>query len=658
MDFDPGSDTDTVSSLGSSDAFILKLDSAGKYVWSKVICGSDWEEGITIISDKNNNLFITGVYSGTTDFNPSSRLDTLSSIGGNDVFICKFDTAGNFKWVKNMGGAATDQANSMFIDKLGHIYVTGIFEGTCDFDPGAAIDTITPAGIRDIFISKLDSNGSFVWAKNIGGGKGYNFSSTIRTDDKGNVYTCGSFEDIVNFNPGIPTDTLSSNGSRDIFISKLDSQGNFICVKRMGGTGDDMGLGLAIDASNNIITTGYFNDKVDFDPSSNIFNLTSSGDNDIFISKLEQCYSTIITQPTSTTVNVSSIAIFSISVSSATATFQWQENTGSGFTNLSNNSQYAGVTSDTLFINNVSLQHNNYTYRCLITHGTCMDTSNYATLTATCVLKIITNPNSMMYFVDSTATFIVSASSTKATFQWQENMGSGFINLFSNSGQYFGVKNDTLYVSNLALSQNNNKYRCIIKENGCADTSTAASLNVKCNLTVKAQPINQTVNVGDTVRYSVTSLNQKSTFQWQQNSGTGFINLSNFGQFSGVNTDTLTIRNIKKNQDNYGYRCLVINGACIDSSIGATLTVINPAGIDNLSDNNSIIIYPNPASGVINIANKKSQILSLNIYNTLGELVCGTIYNNHAQLSIDLSGLPKGLYFIKVGDDTQRFVLE
>jgi len=144
---------------------------------------------------------------------------------------------------------------------------------------------LTSVGVGDIFVSKLDSSGNFVWAKNMGG-LIYDYGYGIAVDSSDNVYTTGLFGETADFDPGTGTADLTSAGGDDIFVSKLDSSGNFVWAKRMGGTDYDRGYGVAVDSSGNVYTTGDFLGTADFDPGAGTANLTSAGLADIFVSKL------------------------------------------------------------------------------------------------------------------------------------------------------------------------------------------------------------------------------------------------------------------------------------------------------------------------------------------------------------------------------------
>ena len=111
---------------------------------------------------------------------------------------------------------------------------------------------------------------------------------TLAVDSADNVYTTGEFRGAMDFEPGAGTYNLTSGGSADIFVSKLDSSGYFVWAKSMGGTGSDRGYGIAVDSAANVHTTGYFWETIDFDLGTGTYNLTSAGSADIFVSKLER----------------------------------------------------------------------------------------------------------------------------------------------------------------------------------------------------------------------------------------------------------------------------------------------------------------------------------------------------------------------------------
>lgn len=284
-DFDPGSGIANFTSAGSSDIFISKLDASGNFLWAKQLGGTLEDMGNFLVLDKKGNVYTTGYFQGTVDFDPGTGTATLISSGSVDVFISKLDASGNFVWAKQLGGTLIDYGFSIAADTSGNLYITGAFQGTADFDPGPGTENLTSRGGFDIFISKLDALGNFVWVKQLGGAQD-DFGFSIGLDKSGNVYTTGDFLGISDFDPGTGSATLTSTGSSDVFISKLDNAGNFVWAKQLGGILGDMGNSVALDTSGNIYTTGYFHGIADFDPGPSTSILTSQT-GDAFISKLD-----------------------------------------------------------------------------------------------------------------------------------------------------------------------------------------------------------------------------------------------------------------------------------------------------------------------------------------------------------------------------------
>jgi len=129
----------------------------------------------------------------------------------------------------------------------------------------------------------LDSLGNFIWVKGISGIPGLSTLSmkSLFVDSLGNVYSTGDFEGTVDFDPGVGVNKLTSNGGKDIFILKLDSSGNHLWAKSMGGTLTQYSGSIAVDGNGSVISTGVFYGTVDFDPGTGTSNLTSNGNKDI-----------------------------------------------------------------------------------------------------------------------------------------------------------------------------------------------------------------------------------------------------------------------------------------------------------------------------------------------------------------------------------------
>ncbi len=291
VDFDPGPGIFNLTSTGNYDTYILKLDTNGDFVWAKRIggIGTSYTQvfGNGIALDNSGNLYITGEFVGTIDFDPSAVVYNLVSTVNRDIFICKIDANGNFVWAKAMAGfkgcACDDAGSSVAVDGSGNVYTTGFLRVTADFDPGPGTFNVSPSSGGGVFVSKLDTNGDFVWAKGLGGNGSQGID--ISLDAAGNVYTTGYAYGTSDFDPGAGTFNLISAGSIDFFVSKLDNNGNFAWAKSFGNIAGDLGQGIDVDDFGNVYINGEFNYTVDFDPGPNTFNLT--GNYSYFIQKLD-----------------------------------------------------------------------------------------------------------------------------------------------------------------------------------------------------------------------------------------------------------------------------------------------------------------------------------------------------------------------------------
>ncbi|MFZ5554516.1 MAG: T9SS type A sorting domain-containing protein [Bacteroidota bacterium] len=230
------------------------------------------------VSDSAENIYLTGVFSGNCDFDPDSlNLYMLNSNGGFDIFVMKIDSSGNFIWVQTMGGPGYDLAYKVH-HKDNFIYVVGNFYDSLDVDPGTAFQQFRSCGESDIFISKFDLNGTFIWSKQICG-TGEDYGLALVVDEYDQIYVSGSFMQNADFDPGSGIQNLVSNGAKDIFILKISSSGNFISVQQIGGTESDETYDMLLNTNGEIYVCGNFSNTVDFNPGPLVNNLTGTSGN-------------------------------------------------------------------------------------------------------------------------------------------------------------------------------------------------------------------------------------------------------------------------------------------------------------------------------------------------------------------------------------------
>jgi hypothetical protein len=297
-DFDPGIGTALITAATGEDAFIVKLDLNGNYVWAKSfggIGGNANADGIGDIEiDGSGNVHAIGLFTGEVDFNPGVGTHNLLSISGtrSDFFILKLDSSGNFAWAKSLGIGGPPYGGTLSLDNDGNVYAAGIFYGSVDFDPGDGTALITAAKSMDTFIVKLDSLGNYRWANTYGGADSSaneDWIFSIANDAAGNVYATGFFSGTVDFDRGLGVSNLTASGnSNDIFILKLNSSGGHLWSTKYGNSGSDGAWSIATDSSGNVYTTGGFTGEVNFNPGGRSAILTSSSNSlDTFILKLD-----------------------------------------------------------------------------------------------------------------------------------------------------------------------------------------------------------------------------------------------------------------------------------------------------------------------------------------------------------------------------------
>ncbi|MDJ1469362.1 SBBP repeat-containing protein [Xanthocytophaga flava] len=268
--------TTTLISAGGNDIFIAKYDPNGNVIWVIRAGGSGNDDARGINIDKNGNCYITGSFRESAKFGTTTI--TAYNDGWSDMFLAKIDPNGNFLWAKNTSTDPENQSGyGLEIDKDGSIYVSGAFTSSASFNS----IKLTSQGGSDIFLAKFDSNGNPIWVKSAGsnGGVGYELGRDVALDANGNCYLTGGFQNTASFATGVTV--TSAGGNNDIFLAKYAPDGSVLWVKRAGGNGEDIGIGLATDVAGNIFLTGRFSNTSNFGS----INLTSIGNFDGFIAK-------------------------------------------------------------------------------------------------------------------------------------------------------------------------------------------------------------------------------------------------------------------------------------------------------------------------------------------------------------------------------------
>ncbi len=281
-----------------SEIFVAKFDPNGKVLWVRQAGGGTGGggsgNGVTIGAD--GYVYVCGYFNGDIDFGDL----TLKNSGFNDIFVARYDAAGELDWVRQIGGPGDDVASAICVDAQGNSFITGGFEDTVRFSRNIALGSV---GFVDAFVAKLDNTGRTVWAQRAGG-PNTDIGYGIALDPHGNVIVSGGFNGTESYasemrlhaafrtRKGTHTGVFNGKGLRsvggsDVFVSKYDQRAKLVWVRTFGGNkigAPEAGYGLAVDASGHAHVTGTFAGKVEFGRNT----LFSMGIGDVFVAELDR----------------------------------------------------------------------------------------------------------------------------------------------------------------------------------------------------------------------------------------------------------------------------------------------------------------------------------------------------------------------------------
>jgi hypothetical protein len=221
--------------------------------WSRSYGDEHWQFAFDVEADSLQNTYITGSFEGTVNFG----ITPLTSAGGEDIYLAKLSKPGHHLWSRSFGDSnGWQRPTSLAIDPAGNAIIAGMFLGSVDFGGGSLLS----AGLLDMFVAKFDPDGNHLWSKRFGDAGDYQMAQGIAVDDSYNIYVAGHFEGTVNFGGG----SLTSAGSRDMFIAKLDADGNHVWSYRFGDSNKQEAVDLAGDNNGNIAVIGNFLGSINF----------------------------------------------------------------------------------------------------------------------------------------------------------------------------------------------------------------------------------------------------------------------------------------------------------------------------------------------------------------------------------------------------------
>lgn len=553
---------------------IVTSSHAQTFEWAKQFGGPGFEVSSIIATDNQGNVYTLGQFNNTIDLDPGTGVANFTAVFNYDIYLSKIDKDGNFLWAAQFGGNDNEFPTSMAVDHNDNVICSGVFYNgtTIDFDPGPGIHNMTATSTGESFVVKLDSAGNFLWSTQRTGYSGIDRNNGMVTDASGNIYLGGTFLATSDFDPGAGVVNLTSIGSYDAFVQKLDANGNHVWVKQMGGAGGSaVAYGIAIDQGGSILTTGYLSDTIDFNPS------MAPADTAFLIGDISG--SAFVTK-----INNS-------------GDFLW----ASGFRGNDVVIGFEIVTDD---MNNV------------FTAGRFQGTADLDPHPS-----LMNNISSLSYY-----NVYISKLDMAGNFSWAGMLGG-------NTG--------STYINGLDIDENNNLYIAGHFESGACDFDPGSGTT---NLTPNGQD------------GFITKMTSAGSFVWAK-------------QIGGVNIQQVTDVAVEPGFGIYYNGSFdgvadcdpdapVFNLTPVASYDGyvAKLSVPSTAGIYENSENIKLDIYPNPTSQLLNI-DIDEEFETIFIYNSLGALV-----QMEWKKNFSVEHLPSGIYIIQLktknGTYSKRFIKE
>ena len=680
-DFDPDTTISNLTSAGNDDIFIAKYTNNGNLIWCKRMGGANQDAAVKMAVDTIGNIYITGYFNGTVDFNPNAGINNLTAIGGRNTFVCKLDDNGNYVWAKKFTNAY-NQAYSMDCDASGNTYITGEFLATVDFDPSAAILNLTSQGFAsDMFIVKINNQGNLIWVKAIVGDNN-EFSTDIKVDQNGNVYSCGLFYGTADFDPSAATLNLSSTkaSTTDMFITKFDLNGNLLWAKSFGDSLDDTGYRLAIDTTGNIYCVGWFYGTINFDQGASNFSIsTDQGNRNGFILKLDEIGNFVwangiigpgevitfdITLDSLSKIYITGNLTYTADFDPSAANYNLYSEGGAdlfiakydanGMFHFANNVGETNPFSIGAYGNAIALDNNqnifvtggfggtidfdpsanvstltsqigNVNDIMINKYGPCINSSSFQIFTF-CPGNTITVGSSTYSLAGNYTDTLVNSIGCDSII----NTNITLYQTYDSTQTFYLCAGDGIFIDGNYLDSTSVYVQNIIDTNGCSNSITSY-VNVY-------QPLNTNITINNNNLVANYPPFGGVNFQW--------LDCNNsFSALLGETNQTFTPIN------NGSYAVLVNNSNCQDTSICYDFVTVD---MIKMLDEFPITFYPNPVIDILTFSfeNSSSKICNISLYNLDGEIIFNS---NSSKGQINMSQLASGMYLLSYRNNKSVF---
>ena len=322
-DFDPGTGTSTINTPNDY-VFIAKYNSSGSYTNAIAMGVSGSQQELNDLEvDGSGNIYITGKFRGTVDFDPGPSTKNLTARGSDDFFMAKYNPNLQMQWAHQIG-SGSGEGDRMILDIQGaQIIVSGSYRDTIDVDLQTGSTQLFSNGSFDIFFAQYDLSANLQSSASIGG-SGEDFTQSMKIYNSDSIYFAGQFQGTVDFNPGAGTKNLTAGSSQSLFFAAYDNNFGYNWASKISGSGDVWSASINNMGNNPVLFgrvvsgTANFNDAWPTSPA----NYTGPAS---FIAKYEKCGDLIITPSTNDADCGEKNGNASITVQGGTApyTYQW-----------------------------------------------------------------------------------------------------------------------------------------------------------------------------------------------------------------------------------------------------------------------------------------------------------------------------------------------
>lgn len=596
-DFDPGAGQFNLTSLGGLDVFMAKYDVNGNLVWANSIGDANSEIAECIKLDASGNFYVGGEFSSPT-LDLDAGVNTLIVNNGNttvtyDPFLVKYDTSGNFVWGFNLQGLSSDYIKSVTVDANDNVLIGGYFYTSMNVDPVGGT-SVSALGSADCFIARYSSTGNYDWSTNFGGTLADNIFSLATANN--NIYATGTFNSIVDFNPGLDTFNIQSRGSTDAFIVSFSNTGNFNWAGNIGGNGSDNSNYIIANAAGDVYVAGSFFDSAVFNPSAaNVYVRAYQG-RDGFIAKYDN-----------------------------NGVYKWSQKIGSAGTDYVRSLAFDPNGEDLLSTGywtggNLNLDPGNLSIFLPSSGVNDIFVAKYGE----CEYPVVTSqPTTTGTCVGGNAQFNIGVTGLNLALKWQEGTNGGINwNDITDGGVYSGSTTPTLTLSGIGAPFNNLFYRCV--------SSSACGLSTTSGVGILfVGTVDTSVNVNGHI---MVATQVSATYQWLDCN-------NNYAPIPGA-TAKQFIPTVPGT-----YALSVTKNGCNDTSACYTILTI---GLDDLVRNEDVRIFPIPTNREINIEMAVDGDYSASLFDLTGRNLLSDKYTFNRLVRIPVSSLESGAYLVGI----------